>query len=557
MSATRGLSTLLTVQKATQKQVRLPAPMGGLNGAQSFLDTPITDALGLENFVIRPYGLEIRKGWKYWYDNAFGGNVVTLLPYNGLLVGQSKLFAATSESGAGNNGPLYDVTISAAAVPGAKALVPSTAPDIPGQWSYVQFSTGNSSFLCAVQSGAGYYTYEPAGGWIERPTAAGAGNIQFPGGDPKTTKDFNFITVWKNRLWFIARNSTKAYYLPVGAVAGLLEVFDFGSLFPNGGFLSLILDWTYDSGKGIDDSLVIVSTQGDLIIYDGTNPAVATDFVLRGSWFIGRMPSGQRNYAQQAGDLWIITEYGVMSVSDAVSGRVTAPTQQSSAAGKYNPVLARNVTETLDQSYWFLSSVPSEEVMFLGTPYSNPIFGYRVSWIMSAFTKGWSSVANVDPLCMAVFQGSVYFGDRNGYMKQAFFGYRDGDSYNSATLGSEVTARFITGFYDFGTPTANKTPTRVRLLGVCDGVPAYRIKVKGEYDISETLSTPAPATPSGALWDSAIWDMSFWQFAQQTFKRWFGVSGFGKKLSVQLAIRGSGYTLVTDYEVTYKEGNGL
>lgn len=176
---------------------------------------------------------------------------------------------------------------------------------------------------------------------------------------------------------------------------------------------------------------------------------------------------------------------------------------------------------------------------------------------MNSITKGWSSISNVDPLCAEIFQSQIFFGDRLGFIKLGYFGYRDGDSFDSAVEGNEVTARFMTGFYDFGTPSSNKRVSRIKLLGVSDGKPSYIIKIKSEYDLTELMNADSPVKRSGALWDVALWDVSYWQFPQQTFKAWFGVRGFGKKFSTQLAIRGQGYTLVTDYEVTYEEGNGL
>jgi len=545
-------------QRAPQKQVRLPAPLGGLNSMESLLTTPVTDGLLIENLVIRPFGIEIRKGWKYWYNDAFPAEVRSILCYTGSSPNNRKMFCSTAEAGAGKFGPLYDITFTAASRPTVPALIPSTAPDIPGEWSSTMFLAPGQAYLCAVQQGAGYYTYSSTAGWVESVVGAGSGTtVKFPTGDLTTTKDFAFVMAWKNRLWFICRNSAKAYYLPTNQVYGNLEVFNFGQLMPHGGNLQLLMNWTYDGGNGIDDALVAVSDQGDLLIYKGTDPAVAANFSLLGIWYIGVLPVGRRNFAQQGGDLWIATEYGVISVSDYVSGRVTAPISQTTAAGKFNPSLARNVSITRTQKYWFMLPYPAEELLIVGSPHINPTFGTRVSWIMSAITKAWSSMTNVDPLCAEIYDSQLFVGDRNGFIKLCFFGYRDGDSYNSAVEGSEVTARFMTGFYDYGSPNMNKRISRVRLLGVSDGVPSYVIKMKSEYDMNELLSTPSPVRVAGALWDVALWDVQYWQFPQKTFKSWYGVRGFGKKISTQIAIRGSGYTLLTDYEVTYEEGIGL
>lgn len=537
-------------QKQAQQQIRVAVPMGGLNSISSIFSTPETDALILENFVVRPYGLEIRKGWRYWYDDPLPAAVVSLFSYIGSDPASNQLFASTAEA----FGPVYDVTTPAAAPPGAAVLTPGSAPDTPGEWHSIMFVTSGGHFLCAVQAGAGYFTYNGAA-WTTVATGGGPGQVSFP--DATTVQDIAYITVWKERLWFIKRNSTNAYYLPVGQITGATALYNFGPLFKRGGNLQLLMNWTYDGGSGMDDSLLVLSDQGDLLIYQGTDPASVDTFSLKGVWYVGIVPPGRRNFALQGGDVWIITEYGVVSISDLVSGRVTTPTSQAENVGKYNPTLAQNVTDTVDQDYWFMAPIPGEEILYVGSPFVNPLYGYRVSYMMNSLTKAWSSTFNLDPYCSHVFNRQFIFGDRDGYIKLGFFGHRDGDNFDSSTTGDEVTAKLASGFFDCGSPTSNKTATRVRLLGLADGVPEYFISVKSEYDIiNVTTGSPAPAT-TGSLWDVGLWDVAVWQFAFNTFKRWFGVSAFGKKLSIQLAIRGSGYVLITDYEVTFKKGNGL
>lgn len=536
-----------------QKQKRLPAPLGGLNALQSVLATPATDALLLDNFVIRPYGIEIRKGNRTWYNNTFAAEVRTILPYTAVSPANNKLFASTAET----IGPIYDITATGAAVPVGQAVSPVTNPDIPGEWHHTMYVTPGGAFLCAVSAGAGYYTYETATGWVRVLLGGGAGQIAFPVADTSTMADLAYVMAWKNRLWFLHRNSPKAYYLPVNQITGQLTAFDFGALLSRGGVLYALSNWTYDAGDGIDDSLIVLGKEGDLLIYKGTDPASINTFGLVGKWFVGRMPAGRRGITQQGGDVWFISEYGVTPLSDHISGRVIDQVSQSAVAKKYNQVLSKAVSSNLDSKYWFLTAFYPEEVLVMGSPFLDPITGTRVSFLQSAATGGWGTMSVVEPLCAAVYEGKFFYGDRLGYVRQGFIGYRDGDNNDSSVVGAEVTARFITGFDDHDSPNANKTATRVRLLGLSDGNPSFHLKLLPEYRLQDIISTISPAALVGSLWDSAVWDSSYWLSGSQTFDRWVGVAAFGKKLALQVAIRGTGATLVTDYEVTYKEGNGL
>jgi hypothetical protein len=170
----------------------------------------------------------------------------------------------------------------------------------------------------------------------------------------------------------------------------------------------------------------------------------------------------------------------------------------------------------------------------------------------------WSSFTVMEPLCCEVYGSAFIFGSRNGKVYQGFYGFRDDDSYDGTTnVGNEVTGRFQAAFSSFGVPTLNKRAQRVRVLGRCNGEPAVAVAIRNEYNIDQILSPPAPALAPNASWDVALWDLALWQATSSTFNRWIGVTGFGKMLALQCAVRGTGYTLITDYEITFLEGYGL
>ena len=537
----------------TQKQIRLPASVGGLNLGSAAYNIPVEDAFVVDNVVLRPFGLEVRKGWRYWVPsaNGFSGEVRTLMAFNSSIEANDRLFAAPNVLG----GAVYNVTTPDTAP--TLAFTPSTPPTVLGEWYSVNYRTPAGNFLCAVAAGAGYYTYSTVAGWAEVVSGNGAGKIEFPVGDTTTAKDFATCFTWKNRLWFIKKDSSVAYYLPVQAITGKVASFDFGPQLTHGGSISFGADWTYDGGSGMDDFLIILGTNGDMLVYQGTDPAAATTFELKGVWYVGRLPTGRRGFCQHGGDLLILTEFGLQRVSDNVSGRIVDPIGQASIAPKFNPWLARVITRDIADAYWFLLPYPVEEMLYTGSPVISLTTTQRVSYIMNALTNNWSSVSGLDTLCAVLFQGRFMYGTRTGKVQQAFYGIRDGDSYDGTTHGNEVTAQINTGFYDFGSPTANKTATRIRLCGITQGPFAFYAKIVPEYNILENQPSPAPPALQGYLWNVGLWDQATWEELRATFHDWFGVAGFGKKLALQLSFRSQGGTVITDYEVTYKEGIGL
>jgi len=528
-------------------------PLGGLNFVSGMLDMPETDAHMLDNFIARPHGVEVRKGWQYRMPrvNSFPNEVRTIIPFVSQSSGNSKLFCSTAEA----TSKIYDITTANTAP--TVSLTPSTPADTAGEWYYTNYTTPGSGNLCICAAGAGYYNYTVANGWREIPTGTAALQVSFPAGDTTTTKDFCFCWVWKNRLWFLKRFSSVAYYLPVNQIAGAAQSFDFGAQMEHGGTLDYATGWTYDSGKGIDDGLIIVSSEGDALLYEGTDPASASGFALKGMWYLGRSPYGRRSFCSHGGNVFFMTDYGIATASDMVAGKLHNSGMAGSEGYKINPKLARVVSESINDKYWFLIPFPTEELLILGAPWINSEVGVRQSLVMNSITNAWSTVSEMDMLCAEVFQGQFIYGTRSGDVIRGFSGFQDGVSADSTVPGAEVTGRMMTAFNPLGSSVKNKRALRVKMYGFADSDPSIYVIIRDEYKLTDLLSTPAPVMNLQPAWDVAIWDQSIWNAATGSFRRWIGVSGFGKKLSTQLAVRGSGAVLMTDYEMLYETGIGL
>jgi hypothetical protein len=131
-------------------------------------------------------------------------------------------------------------------------------------------------------------------------------------------------------------------------------------------------------------------------------------------------------------------------------------------------------------------------------------------------------------------------------------GTRDGDSSDGNTFGNEVAGRLQGAFLDYGLPNINKRMLRIKVYGNSDGMPAFKILFKDEYDLQDFLNVSAPASRAISLWDAGKWDESEWQTDLASFRRWIGVAAYGKKLSMQLVVRGSGDTILSDFEVLFE-----
>jgi len=543
------------VRQRKLEMARNPMPTGGLNFQTSTMMMGPDDCYVLENLVPRGNGLEVRKGWRYWVPqaNKFAGEVRTIMSFMAQDSVDSKIFAGVGEGG----GKIYDIT-NVGAVP-TLAYTPIGPGLTPGEYYWTNFVNAFQSVLCVVAAGSGYFTYDKANGWREIVVGSGSDglSVKFPVGDISTTRDLAFCWFWKNRLWFIKTRTATCYYLPVGQVTGQLSAFDFGPQLVRGGALSFGCNWTYDSGQGIDDSLVLVSNNGDVLLYKGTDPALATTFALAGVWFVGRVPAGRRGYCQYGGDVLMTTEYGIVKLSDLISGKLHTSDIVGSIANKINPLLSRAISDTMGQTYWFLIPYPADELLLVGSPFRSPGAGILQQYLMNSMNNSWASAAGLDPLCAGRHQGNMIAGKSDGSVVQLFFGSKDGDTPGGIGAGNDITGRMVGAFGDYGCPNNNKRMLRTKIYGLADGLPALVARFMPEYKFNEILNVYSAIPIANPSWDLGIWDNATWSSGSVTFRRWFGTSAFGKKLALQLSIIGAGSTLLTDFETAFEIGIGL
>ena len=62
------------------------------------------------------------------------------------------------------------------------------------------------------------------------------------------------------------------YYLPLQQKSGEVKQLPLNAVFRRGGHIRAMYTWTIDGGAGMDDKLVIFSTNGECVIYSRHRP---------------------------------------------------------------------------------------------------------------------------------------------------------------------------------------------------------------------------------------------------------------------------------------------
>lgn len=506
----------------------LPPAVGGLNGRDAISDMAPTDAVLLDDLFPQRNAVFLRKGWQQWV-NDFADPVETLAPYNDVL-GNSKLFAFHGTD-------VDDVSTQL-------APAPETLPGAitSARWQYTGFTNAFNNFLVLVNGADDPLTYDGTT-WANPTYTPEAGDTLDPA-------DLISVIQHQRRLWFVESGSTSAWFGGVDEIQGTLTRFDFGELFPQGGYLMALGSWTVDNGQGVNDFLVAISSEGDVAVYEGYDPN-SVDFVLVGRYRIGA-PLGRRCMTRYIGDLLILTREGVVPCSTMISMR-EASEVTTYITDKIQALISNATAEYAAEFGWEMLYVPELNQLYVNVPDTSG----QKQFVMNTITKAWCRFTGYPALCFALFDQQPFFGTSSG-VGQGYSNYYD--DYNPDTEeGTAVQGKAIQAFNYYGLPGRQKRFLLVRPVFIAAGTPSVQINVPVdfEYDEDELGLPPATGTPLVYLWDTAIWDAAYWSGSLTTFKRWFSANTLGFAGAVAIAVSAGQETQWAATDLVYEPGGVL
>jgi hypothetical protein len=338
-----------------------------------------------------------------------------------------------------------------------------------------------------------------------------------------TTTDIVSAHVFKGRLLFMFNGSLKFGYLAAGAAGGAVSLFDLSGEASKGGYLIAFAHWTRDAGNGPDDFAVFFTSEGEAIVYQGTNPASATNWAKVGTFSIGR-PIGRRCVAQYGTDCVVITENGVFPMTSLL---------QSGDAERAQFALSYKIQDAFTvaaQSYfavfgWEVRSFPKHDALLVNVPMAED--GVHEQYVMNTITKSWCKFTDWAAEDFAVFNGELYFA-KSTVVYKAWTGTADN--------GSTINFYGKQAFTNFGSNEPKQVMLFMPILAV-NGSVAYGADVDVDFEDDEILGTVSYTVTTGAIWDVSNWDEAFWGTGQEVVKQWSSVAEYpGRWLSGKIKI---------------------
>jgi hypothetical protein len=567
---------MAVAKQRTAVTASLPAPIGGWNARDSLAEMNQLDAVQMVNFFPTPTDVTLRSGYTK-SSTGISGDVLSLLNYSSPT--GNTLFGATTST-------IYNVSTSTATVSltgntngqwvqtSLTTAGGSFMPAVNGQdpmivydgtrWqrsattgtaqtisSITRGGTGNltATMTTAVAHGlvtgntitvAGAVPAEFNG--IYRVTVTGATTLTYtmataPSGNASTvgtytvryfitgenSANFETVNLFKERLYFVIKDSLDFCYLPVDSINGAVTKFPLGGIFKNGGYLQAMGTWTIDAGYGVDDLAAFVTSNGEVAVYKGSDPSDPNDWSLVGIWLIGQT-FNRKCMFKFGGDLLVLTEGGLVPLSAGLQSTRLDP--RVNITDKIFYAISQATSLYSAQYGWQINYYAKQNMLILNVP----ALSGTEQFVMHNITKSWARFTNIPANCWELSGDDMYFGG-DGFV---------GKFYDTnADAGSNIKGFAQQAYSYFDSRGQQKRFTMVRpILQTDNGVPTVLCGISTDFETVDLTSQISfnPNILSIGLWDISEWDDANWGGGLVTTKTWQGVTGIGYAGSVSLNV---------------------
>lgn len=482
--------------RAPSRSASLPPPTGGWDTRNALADMPAQNAVILDNWFPSTDKVTIRKGYTS-YATGMTGAVESLLEYTPL-TGTGNLFAA-------NGASIYDVTAGGAV--GAAVVSGMTN----ARWQCTQVATAGGQFLVAMNGADTPRLYNGA--------AWGTTAITGP-----TASNLVWCNLHQRRLWFGEVQSLTAWYLDVNAVAGAAASFSLGGIARLGGYIMGMGTWSRDGGDGADDVAVFLTSEGEAIVYQGTDPTNVATWGLVGVFRIGK-PIGRRCMIKAGADLIMVTQDGFVAASQILIAD-RAQTEAVAISQQINKAVNDAVQAGASLYGWQPFIYPKGTMLMFNVPQSAAV---AHQYVFNTITRAPCRFTGVNAMCWALMDDAAYFG---GMADGTVYKFDDGNADNGAVINADG----LQAFNDFRSPGVVKRFTLVEPIFQSNGAPSVALDLNVDYQIRRPTAVAETAAVTSSKWGVAKWGFGMWGSASQIYRGWRGIRGIGRAASIRIRI---------------------
>lgn len=313
------------------------------------------------------------------------------------------------------------------------------------------------------------------------------------------------IVSHQTRLYLWQTDSLDFYYMNTDAVQGAITKFPLSFLGRLSGTIQTIASWTIDASQGTNDMLAIITTTGQVAVYEGSDPGDALNWRLNGVYTMTEVP-GIDTWINVGGDLRVATKQGIVSASEMMrAGELSAAATATTSRGVI-PLFRESAAVTGKERYWQSFIDPKGYGVWFNMPTAS---GSRQVFFSA------DSVApfefDLPAVEFASAHGELYFTTSDGKICKAYSAYSD--------AGTAITATWYSDWMVSG--------------GSMD---AIRLSYACENDVSLTITPLADFRESAAAIAEVVEDWQIENVDGQADEE-LPVAGIGDRLQVRVEVQ--------------------
>ena len=386
----------------------------------------------------------------------------------------------------------------------------------------------------AVTAPTGITADPPGTGVIKEAVTAPAGETWI------SVNLFHIVVAHMNRLFFADSSNLAVYYLPLQRKVGEVKILPLNAYFKRGGYIKAMYTWSVDGGQGIDDMLVVFTSNGECLIFSGSDPA--SNFTIKGI-FRFDAPMSKHAIVNYGGELYVLISTGLVPMSTLMK----AETEQLGQVDKsVLSLFMGDSSRHADKPGWQAILNPQSGRLFCNAPQGAPNVYHQMVRHMPR--PVWSEFHGVPARCWGWMRPYMWFGDDKGNIFQGHTQYLNDD-------GLPIQVDVQMAWSQFRTPGV-KHFKMVKVYYTSDGEVQTAVDIKVDYDFTEPQNIPdVTFRQAGAAWDVATWDVDYWAQGPIPNSQWNGVGRLGRVGAVRLtaAIQDCEFS-ITGFDLIYETG---
>jgi hypothetical protein len=335
---------------------------------------------------------------------------------------------------------------------------------------------------------------------------------------------FNIVVSHMNRLFFADKTNLSVYYLPLQQKSGIVAELPLNAVFKRGGYIRAMYTWTVDGGAGLNDMLVVFSSNGECVIYQGLDPD--SDFSLQGIYRFDS-PMSKHSVINYGGELHVFISTGFVPMSTLMKAEVEN-------LGLYD----KNVYSLFQENSrngrqfpgWSAFLNPNTGRAILNMPQGGA--NQYTQYVRAMQNPAWTHWTGLPARCWGWINSMVYFGSDDGRVYEFDPKYLSDQDNMGNRIPIKIDIQWA--WHSYGSSSIKQFKMVLPYI-ITDGLPKPFLDFRVDYDSSLAYNQPdVTEADDGATWGVAEWEESpvdtgwYWASGVKNWRNWNGIAAIGR-----------------------------